>query len=696
MSHRVLEVTDAQRKREFIKQINGLIRNTGKFERDKVDRMIDLLNRARADLQQTIISAGRKNKFTRQTAIQLRKETERLMAEFQARAELQMNAAQQGISDIASDTIDAIAKSQGRRSSLLGIKPQLVEIAQGRSASLIKSLARKNIGRVSDIVNRGVLTGKSVFEVGTELSNEFGKSLAQMETIARTEMLGIHGATTFAEIQAMAETSPGLQKQWISVIDERTRLGHKTPTDAGGAHLQTVPVEDFFLIPQTIRSKTGFSLGPVDSMLYPRDPNGTAGNIINCFLPGTLVQGVFVAASRVWYSGEVVRIRTARGFEVAVTPNHPIFTTRRMAPAFKIRKGEYLLGYKTGKERGFSNINVDQPPTRIEDVFSAFAELGTERRSARDTDFHGDGKFIQGEIEIVSLQGELLRDFYPSSPKLKSEIIFKRSPKKTSSEPGLSPGDSSFDGIALAQPRGPRSSALGLNGFLTSRTDALPFQHLSIGTASQIDLSCYKSTSKSRTANPGLVTERLHGGTAAILSRNFSNIGNLERSITDVNPGFGEGAVNIAATDSEFVSHFRDRRPVVPAFHQGIQVRNYDSFITHGHTMLPEQFVDSFMVDADFPAKLQDRFSELVFPDKVVKIRYDYFSGHVYDLQSPYGHMVANYTFQKQCRCTLIPDFSNVDPPGLSLVEMPPISIPLSDLTGEVEKSVRKGFRNLR
>lgn len=598
MSRRVLEVTDAQRKREFIKQINGLIRNTGKFERDKVDRMIDLLNRARADLQQTILSAGPKNKFTRQTANELRRETERLMAEFQARAELQMNAAQQGISDIASDTIDAIAKSQGRRSSLLGIKPELVEIAQGRSASLIKSLARRNIGRVSDIVNRGVLTGKSIFEVGKELSTEFGKSLAQMETIARTEMLGIHGATTFAEIQAMAETSPGLQKQWISVIDERTRLGHKTPTDAGGAHLQTVPVEDFFLIPQTIRTKTGFSLGPVDSMLYPRDPNGTAGNIINCFPAGTMVQGTFVGGTRAFYSGRMIRIRTKQGLRVSVTPNHPILTSSGFLKAGMLHKGTNIVRNSASIKTSPVCVDEENPEAPIEEIFSSLSIAGRHRQVCGRYDFHGDGLRINGEIDIVGPAGKLLADLEPSPSEC--ELILEGSLVSSSSETSPCPGLLNRRRIFLASPSLPGTRALIDYSCSPKTFYPSPFHQLRIGSASRINASRYKVPPE--------------GGTR----------------------------------------------------------------------------------DTFFLADLFKRFSSLISFDEVLEIGNYKFSGHVYDLQSPFGWLFANSLAFSNCRCTLIPDFSNVDPPGLSLVEMPPIEIPLSDLTGEVEKSVRKGFRNLR
>jgi hypothetical protein len=58
--------------------------------------------------------------------------------------------------------------------------------------------------------------------------------------------------------------------------------------------------------------------------------------------------------------------------------------------------------------------------------------------------------------------------------------------------------------------------------------------------------------------------------------------------------------------------------------------------------------------DAGFAGKLLDRFPGAVAADKVVQVRKFNFSGHVYDLQSETGWIVADGVVTSNCRCQLI------------------------------------------
>ncbi len=249
-------------KAKFARDINRLIKNTGKLERAKVEAMVKLLDFAKAQLSDKIIQLP-KGKFTRDMAVILKGQVEEFMADFQAQAIPEITVAQEEFAVIGQEFTDELIRSQARRPPFLAIKPELIENAATRSADLIRSLTRRQLSRANDLINRSVITGDSVFNVAQKMSKEFNKGIAQMEVIARTEILGIHSQVQMAELQAMAIDSPGLKKQWITIRDGRQRPDH----DA--AHLQSVPVDASFRIGQ-------------DLLQFPRDPAAPAKQVIQC------------------------------------------------------------------------------------------------------------------------------------------------------------------------------------------------------------------------------------------------------------------------------------------------------------------------------------------------------------------------------------------------------------------------------
>lgn len=84
------------------------------------------------------------------------------------------------------------------------------------------------------------------------------------DTIARTE---IHQAALYASQRntrrIAMEVGVDVKKRWIPVVDERTRINHSVM--AG----KTVNMDEFFIVGG-------------ERMQRPGDPNGSAGNTINC------------------------------------------------------------------------------------------------------------------------------------------------------------------------------------------------------------------------------------------------------------------------------------------------------------------------------------------------------------------------------------------------------------------------------
>lgn len=89
--------------------------------------------------------------------------------------------------------------------------------------------------------------------------------------IARTET---HSALQFASQQAALRSGIMLKKRWNTVQDERTRDFHNGIFSHRAMDGQIVSIDGSFSVP---RRGGGF-----EAILFPGDPNGSAGNIINC------------------------------------------------------------------------------------------------------------------------------------------------------------------------------------------------------------------------------------------------------------------------------------------------------------------------------------------------------------------------------------------------------------------------------
>ena len=104
--------------------------------------------------------------------------------------------------------------------------------------------------------------GLSTEETGTALRNMIlAMGVYRSNLISRTET---HRIASFANEQvAINMNIRGTEKEWVAILDERTRIAHSY---AAG---QKVPLEQSFIVGG-------------EKLKYPGDPAGSAGNTINC------------------------------------------------------------------------------------------------------------------------------------------------------------------------------------------------------------------------------------------------------------------------------------------------------------------------------------------------------------------------------------------------------------------------------
>lgn len=133
----------------------------------------------------------------------------------------------------------------------------------------------------------------------------------------------------------------------------------------------------------------------------------------SCVAPETVIKAP--GAGRMWqipYEGEMVRLGFGGGRRLSVTPNHVLLTDRGFRAAKFLKKGDRVvraLG-TDGKTLGVAP-DVQHGPAEAAQVFVALLEGGgmvPERVEAAAEDFHGDGRSVQGEVDVVSADGLLL------------------------------------------------------------------------------------------------------------------------------------------------------------------------------------------------------------------------------------------------------------------------------------------------
>ncbi len=118
-------------------------------------------------------------------------------------------------------------------------------------------------------------------------------------------------------------------------------------------------------------------------------------------------------AVRARYEGPSVHLTTARGYRLTVSPNHPVLTSNGWRAADLLCEGDQVFTQPGGRGSALAprieHEAFDQMPPTFDDVLDAVGAHGrhTSVPSAADH-LHGDGRFCQGEIDVVWANSGLL------------------------------------------------------------------------------------------------------------------------------------------------------------------------------------------------------------------------------------------------------------------------------------------------
>jgi HK97 family phage portal protein len=132
-----------------------------------------------------------------------------------------------------------------------------------RSSRAFKYLNETNLEKVFRTIENGIDSGQTVQQITTSLRDNFSdvKEIgSRAQTIARTETLTAVSLGQAAMMDDAKTVIPNLLKMWLSADDDRVRDSHEE------LHGDVVGVNETF----------------ENGLEFPRDPNGAAGEIINC------------------------------------------------------------------------------------------------------------------------------------------------------------------------------------------------------------------------------------------------------------------------------------------------------------------------------------------------------------------------------------------------------------------------------
>jgi hypothetical protein len=338
-------------------------------------------------------------------------------------------------------------------------------------------------------------------------------------------------------------------------------------------------------------------------------------------LPGdSLVSAVggIAAASKRFYEGDMVVIRTASGNQLACTPNHPVLTYGGWVAAGALDEFSYVVSRRGREWETFVNDDSQNMPTRIEDIAEAFGRArGVLAAEVKTTapDFDGDG--AGSEVAVIWTDG-LLRNRFDAAfgQKFGEHALGRRDVQL----PGLD-GSGTFDIF--------RQSWYSADGSLMSggnlrgaalRRHLRPFERLGSARVAWGDAGLEQVAANDATSDFEGVGQRFLGFAGQVTARD-----------------------NIGGQRVDRLSFGRLGMP-------------------HDHPGFFQASVDDGGQDAQLARQLIAGAAGPVFADQVVSVERDSFHGFVYNLETTTGAYVADGIVTHNCRCTrgtLIADLPN-------------------------------------
>ena len=466
-----------------------------------------------------------------------------------------------------------------------------IGLVRARVFEKMKGFTDESRKELAETLARSMGAGHGAERVRDDIIRRIGVSESRAMRIARTEIATAHKQATLDETDD-AEERYDLKTMMmqLSAFASSSRQSHM---DRHGKLFTTDEVRQWLA----------------------RDANG-----INCYLPGTRVQGRFSAGVKSLYRGDVIEIVTACGRNITVTPNHPILTDSGMVAAGDIKEGFNLVAYggEIKDSIRVGNLNDEHIVSSVEEIFASLSEVGHSiTTGVHAVDFHGDGRRMDKDISVVFLERELTSTGDSALDQLLDNISLEHSNAQTiPSERNRSFVKRHF-GVRLPTP--PTMSVRGklhaLFGGSLARKEVLSFAHVSRLYACLFTPSCDSGARRS-----------VQGGDAL-------------------------DAKTVSKKVYEF-AHRCIRRARVRGYSKLLE----GSYNNRGRGAKSVGGLLDACTATDNSAKL-DRANDNLFGARftqVTHVHVHHYKGYVYDLQERSGVMLADGLIASNCLCNFV------------------------------------------
>ena len=267
----------------YVRKLREIERRFGKLERGVIKRSRDMLKNLRNQIAGQIVEVDSWDQFRMN---EMTGNLDDLIAGYEGQLRAMSNGAVRDSMSLGRASVMDPLDAAGMGASFFSSSPAQVNVVVDFTADLItdKVLLAHMGGLVDDLglgmrrqinsqIRMAALGGTSSFQTMRNITNIMGypsrakdpaKGVAyEAERILRTETNRAYNLAASSQQRELAKQVPGLQKQWVSTADSRTRGAHLA------AHGQIVPVDKPFRVGG-------------ENLMEPHDPAGSASNTINC------------------------------------------------------------------------------------------------------------------------------------------------------------------------------------------------------------------------------------------------------------------------------------------------------------------------------------------------------------------------------------------------------------------------------
>ena len=279
-----------------------------------------------------------------------------------------------------------LVKTEAAFSTKLFNKAATIDFTLPQDATLVAAVMTSSM-KLTANASAGVTIEGALQQFGLKKSKQIAQIIADGVTL---------GDTTPVISQKVGEIINTLQRRQLDSL-VRTIANNVSSIARSQVYQANSDIIDGYQWVATLDSKTTFICFTGETSVVP------LGGLENVF--------------RRKYAGDMVTITTASGKKITGTPNHPVLTPSGWVSLDEIDPGKHIVYSPSFEAVGISgNDSVGMPTTfaKLYDSISDPTISDVQLKSTTAKDFHGDGQGGDGEVETLSVKGELRYWIKPS------------------------------------------------------------------------------------------------------------------------------------------------------------------------------------------------------------------------------------------------------------------------------------------